>query len=278
MHAALLQTLLAAFCAILAHHSFGVEGGGMMRAATAGMIGGKAADPFAALYPRWGTGDLVMALNGIYNQGAAAEHDSSATTWVDLTGNVTFAKLSSSVGNALWDANCMRCDATKRCLKANLDLSGISAFTLEVFGYYNASWGMLLTTYKNTSGSSNANDVMAYGNNVGAEINLHQSSNVRYIEYQKHGAPSTTDLCLTCDGSGNLVVYANGTQVATASTGSAALEAERAIRRIVLNGEVSSGAYSPNGSKIYGATIYGVALTPQEVSALYAANRSFYGI
>lgn len=48
MRTALLQTLLAAFCAILAHHSFGVEGGGMMRAAAAGMIGGKAADLYAA--------------------------------------------------------------------------------------------------------------------------------------------------------------------------------------------------------------------------------------
>lgn len=247
-----------------------------MVAALRNTVAGGVRDIFAKMYPRWGTGDLLVALNGVYNQGVAAPHDSSATTWVDLIGNTTFTKLSGSMANPLWDSNCMRCDSTRRCIKANLDLSSIPAYTLEVFGYFASSWGQLFTSYKGQSGSTPVNDVMPYGSRIGATINLHNPGSASFIDYTYPSSPSTTDLCLTCDSSGNLTVYADGEVVASSSGGAAALTVQRSVGRLTINGDISAGNNQVNGSKLFGVTIYGAALTQDEVRHLNQANRAFY--
>ena len=63
----------------------------------------------AALKTTWDVGDyiqdgLVMHYDGIRNVGAAAEHDSSATQWKDLSPNAGYAENRACVygGNGYW--------------------------------------------------------------------------------------------------------------------------------------------------------------------------------
>ena len=230
-------------------------------------------DIFADWYPRWGTSDLLFALNGIFNQGRDLPHDNSATTWVDVVSGVTLTRKTTSANNPKWGANRMEFDSVKRAVGANLDLSSAGAATFEIFGDYSAAWGLLMTLSQTSSDSTWTVEAHVFARNIGAHINI----NSNLPAYFFNNAPSyMTDMVLTIDGSGNCKVYFNGDLAGTGHS-STALSVVKNTRIITVGG-LTNSAYQPNGSNCYGIAIYKAALTADEVMSLYRANVANYSV
>lgn len=236
------------------------------------LMSGKA-DPFAAWYPRWGTDDIVVAFNGIYNAGANAAHSSTAQSWVDVATGKEAVKFSSSYSSPVWTDVGLSFDSIRRALRLNQSFGDITkGFTFDAFGYWGINWGVMASVSQSTTAGT---ECMPSGNNVGATINLHRTNSALYAEYYVQGRPTTTGLCLTCDNIGNIVIYENGNAVLSTQSGTAAFNKCKTLNRIVIGGG-SGGTYPPNGSILYGLTLYRDALTPSEVASLYAANLKNY--
>ena len=239
-----------------------------------GLFGGKKSDPFAAWYPRWGTSDIVLALNGIYNKGIGEDRDDNSQTWTDLANGIVFSRANGANGYAKWGTNRLEFDSTKRLMLGTIpQLSDNNGFSLEVFGYWWTNWGVAVQTFA-ASGTSQINEVMPYASNTGVLIGIYGISSD--AEYTYPSAPSTTDMCLTCDTQGSVVIYVNGEPVKTSTGVSGAMSKVRNLRRIFIGGN-HTGIYQPNGSALYGMTIYQDALSAAEVASLYAANVAHYG-
>lgn len=103
----LLQTLLAAFCAILCTHLSALGGGGMNIGARTGCwakSGYTALDYVGAKEAKAGqTSPLIAMWDGIENAGWGV-HDPNATTWKDLSGNGEDITLRSG---AYWSLDCL---------------------------------------------------------------------------------------------------------------------------------------------------------------------------
>ena len=242
----------------------------MLIAAHQMMFGGKR-DIFADWYPRWGTDDLMFALNGIYNQGRDLPHDNSATTWVDIVSGLTLARKTTSTNNLKWGANRIELDSAKRAVGANLDLSSVGAATFEVFGDYGNAWGLLMSLSRTSSDSTWTVETHAFASSIGAHINI----NANLPGYFFNTAPSyMTDVVITIDGSGNYKVYFNGNLAGTGYSSTALSVIKNS--RLVTVGGLPASVYPPNGSNCYGITIYKAALTEDEVMSLYRANVANY--
>lgn len=232
------------------------------------LLSGGKRDIFADWYPRWGSEDIIFAFNGIYNAGADAEHSSSATSWIDVANGKTATRYNSSSSSPLWTDVGMRFDSTKRGLLLTLSLANVTrGFTFEAFGYYGVNWGIMGCLARSRSAIS---EVMPFASNTGASININS-----VVDYIVPSCPTTSDLCLTCDAPGNVVIYHNGTPVKTATPGVTAFNKLKTSNRLVI-GLTADGSFPPNGSTLYGVTLYQDAISESEVAALYAANVKNY--
>ncbi|MBO7688826.1 MAG: hypothetical protein J6V72_20770 [Kiritimatiellae bacterium] len=228
----------------------------------------------ASWYPRWGTGDMIAAFNGIQNAGADAAHSDTSATWAAVAGGLALAKNSTATGAALWTDRGLQFDAVKRAMSCALSLSGLTkGFTLDVFGYCATSWGIMATLSQSTT---QITEVMPYGDNIGAQINLHRTSNDLYATYCHQTAPSTTGICLTCTSGGDVVIYCDAQPVVTAQRGTEVFDKIKTATLLTVGGYQTTSDYMPNGSALYGLTVYADALTPQEVASLYTANVTHY--
>lgn len=236
------------------------------------LIGAKATskDPFAEWYPRWGSTDLLLAINGIYNDGYGLPHNVNAVAWTDVANGI---ELQLKRGTPNWEDNGLACTSNAVTFLGDLDLSNVSGFTCEVFGYYGVNWGVLSALCK--SSSKSIVDVMPNGDNIGATINIQKSGSGQHIQYNYPVKPSTTDLCVSCGSDGVCKVYVNGTEVSRTTGQAYALASVQSIRSICV-GTQYSGAFSPNGSIIYGATVYGDVLDDSEILSLYQKNLNNY--
>ena len=83
--------------------------------------------------------DIVLHYDGIRNAGAAAAHDSAATTWVDLSGNGRNATLTSGSGSA-WRADGTGFHFAKTAWFAtSAEFSLGTAYTIEVLSDFKGS-------------------------------------------------------------------------------------------------------------------------------------------
>ena len=237
---------------------------------------GKGGDPFKSWYPRWGTDSIVHLYNGIYNDGPALPHNSSANTWTDLINGEQLTRISSSSSrNLIWDDNAICFDSLSRTITTQIDLSALSEFTFNCICYFDTYFGYLISYY----GPQTTNEtllVQPYGFYEGAAIGL-ASTNNTWADTRLNYAPSTTDFSITYESSGSIKIYVNGQVVRTVSN-SGCIDKFRQTRILALGGRFYDGTYSPQGSKVYGIALYNVVLTSDEIASLYQANIRGYNL
>lgn len=236
----------------------------------------KKADLFEQWYPRWGTEDLVFAFNGIYNAGTENPHSSQSNEWLDIANGHKAVALNSSQLAPLWEPNGMRFDSNRRTLTFNMSASSFQGFTIEAFGYFGMNWGFVVHGAASIR-NGNVFFVYASGNNIGATIYLYnKKTGGNYGEYQEPTRPTTSDLVLTCDSQGNVQYFSDGVKKISTAGGSGAATMFRSTRLFTIGGEPTIGIYNPNGSILYGTTLYNQVLSDDEIARLYQENKKNY--
>lgn len=261
MRKTLVQTLLAAFCAILAAV---VEGGGIMLPGARMFFGsGKWKNPYV-------TDGLVAMWDGEWNAGSG-KHDASATTWKDIVSGVSFA-----LTNATWGSSAL-------LLRSNvygfLDATG----TTTTFGAIQGGGTMeicaLANSYMQSSTLLKSTADVSFNFNASNRINFRNSN-----APQSRGSFLLADTLRTIScvyGSGTSIegIYANG--VASSFDGTNNTGGYAAGGTLLGCRSSSSSSLSPTrfcDLDIYGIRLYSRALTAAEVAFNYAIDQRRFNI
>ena len=279
MHKNLVQTLCAAFCAILAHLSMG--GGGMNIAAHHSMIGGNKI-PTAKDYVQDG---LIAMWDGIENAGFGV-HDASATMWKDLCGSNDLSNPHASA----WDSDGYVFDATYSFYSTTANINPLisNAWTAECIYRIDAA----MNNYQCVFGSRMSGVYGIYGLNMWGMYQCgsgNNSSNNDAFDTSKTAQlipltvkDSVHSMTLGFSGGNSYFLGDSGVIVAT-STSSRTPGA--ALGYMIGRGwcQNTSSLANADGSrvfkgKVFTHRIYSRALTAAEIAANYAVDKARFNL
>lgn len=229
------------------------------------------------------TDGLVAMWDGEWNAGGGV-HDSTATTWVDLTGNGHVLSASSPS----WGDNYAEASTSVNSIFRGTAAQGSwlcdvcgSAFTVEIvctvatnksdsvaFGMANGD-GNLNITHRQTNATNNGATIIYDGNaSLYYSVNGVATASVRFMAF-----------AVTSDGVGT--AYANGVARKTTSGMTIGIGSTARPYALWFRGDLYNASTRPHhyaGSKTYALRFYSRALDSAEVAANYAIDAARFGL